>query len=86
MANHLSAKKRIRQSVTRTAVNRARRSEMRSQVRSVEQAIENGDKDAATAAMALAAPSLHRSTRKGLVHRNAAARKISRLTKSINAL
>jgi small subunit ribosomal protein S20 len=86
MANHLSAKKRIRQSKTRTDVNRARRSEMRSQVRNVEEAIESGDKAAATTAMALATPALHRSSRKGLVHRNAAARKISRLTKSINAL
>jgi small subunit ribosomal protein S20 len=86
MANHLSAKKRIRQTNTRTIVNRARRSEMRSQVRSVEEAIESGDKTAATTAMILAVPALHRSSRKGLVHPNTAARKISRLTKSINAL
>lgn len=86
MAQHQSAKKRIRQTKTRTAVNRTRRSQLRTYVRVVEEAIESGDKTAATTAMGQAMPALHNGTRKGLLHRNTAARKISQLAKRINAL
>jgi small subunit ribosomal protein S20 len=86
MAQHQSAKKRIRQTKTRTAVNRTRRSQLRSYVRIVEEAIESGDKGAAATAMSKAMPALHGSAQRGLLHKNTAARKISQLAKRINAL
>ena len=86
MANIKSAKKRIRQIERRSAVNRNRRSEMRSQVKLVEQAIEAGDAAAAQTAFNNAQPQLMRSAQKGLLHRNTASRKLSRLSKQIKNL
>lgn len=79
MANTKSAKKAARQIARRTVINKARRSRVRSAVRKVEEAISSGDRAAAVAAMAEAEPALVRGAQKGVVHRNAAQRKVSRL-------
>lgn len=81
MPNIDSAKKRVRQSVKRTTVNHARKNRVRSFTRKVEEALDAGDKSAALAALKAAEPELMRGASKGVVHRNAASRKISRLTK-----
>jgi small subunit ribosomal protein S20 len=86
MANHKSAEKRIRQTERRTAVNKARLSRIRTFVKKVEAAIATGDKEAARAALVVAQPELQRGVGKGVVHRNTAARKISRLAHRIAAL
>ena len=86
MANIKSAKKRARQTVRRTQVNHMRLSRIRTSVRKVETAIAAGDKAAARAAFAEAQPELHRGVTKGVLHRNTAARKLSRLSARINAL
>jgi small subunit ribosomal protein S20 len=86
MAHHKSAKKRIRQTVTRTAINRARVSRLRTFLKKVETAIESGNKDDAAAAFQAAQPELHRGVAKGVLHRNTVARKLSRLTARIKAL
>lgn len=86
MAQIKSAKKRILQTARQTAVNRNRRSDMRTYVKAVEQAIEAGDAKAAQAAFADAQPKLMRSAQKGLLHRNTASRKLSRLSKQIKSL
>lgn len=86
MAHHKSAEKRIRQTETRTARNRARTSRIKTEVKKVEQALAGGNKAAAEAALKAAQPELHRGVSKGLLHRNTVARKISRLTKRVKAL
>ena len=86
MANIKSAKKRARQTVRRTQVNHMRLSRIRSSVKKVETAIAAGDKAAARAAFEAAQPELHRGVTKGVLHRNTAARKLSRLSARINAL
>ena len=86
MANTSSAKKAVRKIERRTAVNRARRSQMRTYVRKVEEAIASGDATAATAALADAEPLMMRASQKGIRHKNTASRKISRLTTSVKAL
>jgi small subunit ribosomal protein S20 len=86
MANTASARKRIRQTTTRTARNQARKSRMRTFVKKVENALEAGDKAAATAAMALVQPELMRGVAKGVLHKNTASRKFARLTKAVTAL
>ena len=86
MANHKSALKRIRQTATRTQRNAAWRSKLRTFVRKVEEALKAGDATAATAAMKMAMPVLHRAAGKGIIHKNTAARKISRLTHKVKDL
>jgi small subunit ribosomal protein S20 len=86
MAHHKSAKKRIRQTERRTDVNDARTSRVRTFVKKVETAIASGDKVAAASALRAAEPELQRGVTKGIVHRNAASRKVSRLSKRIKAL
>ena len=86
MANTKSAKKATRKIERRTAVNRARRSRMRTYVKKVEDALRTGDAAAASAALADAQPELIRAAQKGVVHRNTASRKVSRLTKAVKAL
>lgn len=86
MANTRSAKKMVRKIATRTAVNTARRSRMRTYVRRVEEAIEAGDKEAAQTAFKEAQPEIMRAAGKGLIHKNTSARKVSRLSKRIKAL
>ncbi len=86
MAQHKSAEKRIRQTKRRTEVNRARTSRMRSAVKEAETAVASGDKAAAVKALKASEPELMRAVKAGLVKKNTASRKISRLTKRIKAL
>jgi len=86
MANTSSARKATRKIARRTAVNKARRSRMRGAVRKVEEAIASGDHAKAIEAMKAAEPALMRAAQQGQVHRNAASRKVSRLTHSIAKL
>jgi small subunit ribosomal protein S20 len=86
MANTSSAKKAVRQIVRRTEVNKARRTRVRSSVRKVEEAIAAGDKAAAEAALKAAQPELMRSAQKGILHKNTASRKVSRLSHRIKAM
>ena len=86
MANTTSAKKATRKIASRTAVNRNRRSRMRTFVKKVEEAICAGDKAAAAAAFQVAEPVLMRAAQKGIVHRNTASRKVSRLSHAISAI
>lgn len=86
MANHKSAEKRLRQTEKRTAINRSRMSRVRTFVKKVEAAIVSGDKAAAQSAFQQAQPELHRAITKGVMHKNTASRKLSRLALRINAL
>ena len=86
MANTKSAKKATRKIERRTEVNKARRSRMRSFVRKVEEAIGSGDKTAALTALREAEPEIMRAAQKGVVARNAASRKVSRLSHRIAKL
>ncbi|HEX3858633.1 MAG TPA: 30S ribosomal protein S20 [Pseudolabrys sp.] len=86
MANTKSAKKASRQIARRTVINKSRRSRVRGAVRKVEEAISAGDRSAAVTAMAEAEPALIRASQKGIVHRNAARRKVSRLAHRIAKL
>ena len=86
MPHHKSAEKRLRQTATRTEINRARLSRVRTFVKKVETAIATGDKGEAQSAFQLAQPELHRATTKGVLHKNTVARKLSRLAARINAL
>ena len=86
MANHKSAKKRIRQTETRTDRNKMHMSAMRTSVKKVEQAIASGKKDVAQEALKSAQPHLIKGAKRGLLHSNAASRKISRLVTKIKSL
>lgn len=86
MANSLQAKKRIRQAATRVDRNNARRTKMRGLINSVEQAIEQGNHDEAVTALRSAQPEIMRSVTRGVMRKNTASRKISRLSKRVNAL
>ncbi|MGF7159057.1 small subunit ribosomal protein S20 [Rhodoligotrophos appendicifer] len=86
MANTRSAKKAIRQTERRTEVNTSRRSRVRTFIVKVEEAIASGDAAAAELAMKNAQPEIVRGAKKGVLHRNTASRKISRLTKRVKAL
>ncbi len=86
MANNPQARKRARQIERHTARNTVRMSRIRTYLKKVEQAIATKDKTAAEAALKDAQPEIMRGVTRHVVHRNAAARKISRLAKRINAL
>lgn len=86
MANTPQSKKRARQNEARFAINKARRSRIRTFLRKVEEAITSGDKDAATAALRAAQPELMRGVTKGVLHKNTASRKVSRLAARVKAL
>jgi small subunit ribosomal protein S20 len=86
MANTTSAKKATRKIERRTEVNKARRSRMRTFLRKVEEAIASGDKSAAAAALKAAQPEIMRAAQKGVVHKNTASRKVSRLSARVGAL
>ena len=86
MANTPSSKKRALQAERRAAVNKARRSRMRTFVRKVEEAIAAGEHAAAAEALKLAQPEIMRSVRRGVLHKNTASRKVSRLAGRVNAL
>lgn len=80
MANSPQSKKRARQSDARYAVNKARRSRIRTFIRKVEEAIASGNTDAAVAALRAAQPEMARGVSKGVLHKNTVARKMSRLS------
>lgn len=86
MANSPQAKKRVRQIERRTAVNKARRSRIRTFVRKVEEAIASGDHAAAREALKVAQPEMMRGSTKGIAHKNTVARKVSRLNARIKAM
>lgn len=76
----------VRKIERRTAVNKARRSRVRTYLRKVEEAIASGDKNTAEAALKVAQPELHRAVSKGIFHKNTVARKLSRLSARVKAL
>lgn len=86
MANNDQSKKRARQSEARYAVNKARRSRIRTFLRKVEEAIASGDADAAATALKAAQPELARGVTKGVLHKNTVARKMSRLSSRVKAV
>jgi small subunit ribosomal protein S20 len=86
MANTKSAKKAVRKIERRTEVNRSRRSQMRTYVRKVEEAIASGDAAQAKAALGEAEPLLMKAAQKGIVHKNTASRKVSRLAARVKTL
>ena len=86
MPNIASAKKRMRRTEKRTAINHARKSRIRSITRKVEEALQAGDKTAAQAALKAAEPEIMRGVSKGVIHKNTGARKVSRLTKRVTQL
>ncbi len=86
MANSPQAKKRARQNAARFAVNKMRRSRIRTFLRAVEEAIASGDQAAATAALKAAQPEIMRGVTKGVMHKNTASRKVSRLAARVKAV
>ncbi len=86
MANTASAKKAVRKLARRTEVNKSRRTRVRTFIRKVEEAVTGGDKDAANAALKAAQPEIMRSVTKGVMKKNTAARKISRLSASVKKI
>ncbi len=86
MANTPQAKKRIRRNDNRAEINGARVSRIRNFVKKVETAIDGGDKQAAADALKAAQPELARGVARGVLHRNTASRKLSRLSKRVAAL
>ncbi|MCB1405161.1 MAG: 30S ribosomal protein S20 [Rhodobacteraceae bacterium] len=86
MANTPQSKKRARQNEKRFDINKARRSRIRTHLRSVEEAIASGDAAVAKAALLAAEPELMRGVTKGVLHKNTAARKMSRLSSRVKAL
>lgn len=86
MANTPSAKKRVRQLARKTEVNKARRSRIKTFIKSVEESVTLGDLSTATAALKRAQPEIQRGVTKGIFHKNTAGRKISRLSKRVKSL
>ena len=86
MANPPQARKRIRRNENRALINGNRISRIRTFVKKVEAAIEGGDKAAAAEALRAAQPELARGVARGVLHKNTASRKLSRLTKRVSAL
>ena len=86
MANTPQAKKRIRRNTNRAVINGARVSRIRTFVKAVESALAAGKKDEAAAALKQAQPELARGVARGVIHKNTASRKFSRLTKRVAAL
>ncbi len=86
MANTPQAKKRIRRNNARAVINGARVSRIRTHLKRVESAIESGDKEQAQNALKAAQPELARGVARGVLHKNTASRKMSRLSKRVSAL
>ena len=86
MANTSSAKKMVRKIARRTAINKSRRSRMRTFIRRVEEAISSGDKKAAEVALKNAEPEIMRAVTKGVIHKNTGSRKVSRLARRVKAI
>lgn len=86
MANTVSAKKAVRKIARRTAINKNRRSQMRTYVRRVEEALASGNGEEAAAALSAAGPKMMRAAQKGILHKNTASRKVSRLAARVRTL
>ena len=86
MAHSRSARKRVRTAERRTEVNRARRSRVRTFIKRVELALESGDQTAAKAALTAAQPEIMRGVTKGVMHKNTASRKISRMSAAVKRM
>jgi small subunit ribosomal protein S20 len=86
MPNIASAKKRVRRTAKRTAINHSRKSRVRNFTRKVEEALAKGDKAAAVEALKAAEPEIMRGVSKGVIHKNTGQRKVSRLTKRVAKL
>ena len=86
MANHKSAKKRIRRNANRAEINKSRISRIRTFLKRVETAIASGDKGAAKTALKEAQPELMRGVSKGVLHKNTVSRKMSRLSAKVKAV
>ena len=86
MANSPQAAKRARQNASRFAINKARRSRIRTFIRRVEEAIASGDSAAAQEALRAAQPEIMRGVSKGVIHQNTASRKVSRLASRVKAI
>ena len=86
MANTTSAKKATRKIARKTEINKSRRTFMRGQLRKMEEAIQTGDKSVAQEQLKQVQPVVMKSASKGIIHKNAAARKISRLSARVKAL
>lgn len=86
MANTPSARKRIRQTERRTEVNKSRRSRIRTYIRKVEEALAGGDAAKAQEALRAAQPEIMRGVTKGVLHKNTASRKVSRLAHRVKSL
>ncbi len=86
MANTPSAKKAARKIARQTAVNKARRSRMRTSIRKVEEAIASGNKEVAAEALKAVQPELHHAASYGVINRNLASRKVSRLSSRVKAM
>ncbi|HQT39868.1 MAG TPA: 30S ribosomal protein S20 [Acidocella sp.] len=86
MANIASAQKRIRQTIKRTARNKARKSRVHGAIRKIEEAVASGNKEAATAAFKAGQPELQRAVTKGVLKANTVSRKLSRLSASVKAI
>lgn len=86
MANTAQSKKRARQAQRRTLINKARRTRIRTFLRKVEEAIAGGDAAIAAAALQAAQPEIMRGVSKGILHKNTASRKVSRLAARVKAM
>jgi small subunit ribosomal protein S20 len=86
MAHHHSAKKRIRQTLKRTAINRSRRSRVRTFIKRVELAVAAGDAEQARSALQAAEPEIRRAVGRRVLKLNTASRRISRLSKKVNSM
>jgi small subunit ribosomal protein S20 len=86
MPNIASAKKRVRTTAKRTAINQSRKTRVRGFIRKVEEAITSGDADKAKAALKAAEPEIMRGVTKGVLHKNTGSRKVSRLSKRVAAV
>ena len=86
MANTKSAKKMVRKIATRTAVNKSRKTRMKSVVRAAEEALASGDKKAATEALKKVEPALMKAAQKGVIDKGTASRKVSRMTKRLRTI
>ncbi len=86
MANTKSAKKMVRKIARRTEVNKSRKSRIRTFIRKVEEAVASGDKAAAVKALKAAEPEIMRGVTKGVLHKNTAARKVSRLAARVKGV
>ena len=86
MANTASARKATRKIARRSQINKARRSLLRNSIRKLDEAIASGDRKAALAALHESEPVIMRAAQRGVIHKNSASRKVSRLTRRIAKL